>query len=439
MEYTVEDLSPVKKKITVTVPVEEVNAALAATIAVYRSSVNIAGFRKGKVPASVIEGRFRKEVYNEATQDLVNVHINEIVGGLDCQPASRIDFDGGQLERDKSFVYSISFEVMPAFDLPAYEGLEVEQEKPEIDEKEVAEVLERIRTNLAEAVPVAEHRSAKDGEIAVLDFAAYDEAGEPLRGVAADNFELSLGNNQALPDFEELVKKALPGEPLEGTVAFPNDFINAEFAGKSVTMKLTVHAVKERRLPELDDDLAKKAGGFESFDKMRETVEQSYLESRTQLCKAQAQKGMVDKLLAGVEFPVPDSMLELYMGTLLADRKERLERQGKNFDSLGKSPEELREDVRSEAEHIARTQILLVQVAQKEGLAVTEQEVDGQLQQIAMRSGQDFQSVKEHYSRTNMIFNLRDRMLADKAMEAIYEKAAIKEVPADKVAETPAS
>jgi len=433
MEYNVEDLSPVKKKITITVPVEEVNAALAATIAVYQTSVNLSGFRKGKVPASIIEGRFRKEVYNEATQDLVNVHINEVVGSLDTQPASRIDFDGGQLERDKEFVYTISFEVMPVFEMPDYDGMEVEQEKPEVDENEVNAVLERIRTNLADVVTVAEHRPAKDGEIAVLDFAAY-ENGEPIAGVAADNFELNLGGNQALVDFEELVKRAVPGEATEGDVTFPEDFINPEFAGKTVTMKVTVHAVKERKLPELDDELAKKAGGFESFDKMRETVEQSYLESRTQLCKAQAQKTMVDSLLKTLDFPVPESMLEMYMDSLLAEKKDRLERQGKSLESLGKSPEELRDEVRPEAEHIARTQIFLVKAAQKEGVTVSEQEVDRQLQQIAMRSGQDFQTMKEHYTRTNMIFNLRDRMLADKAMEAIYEKAAIKEVPAKREA-----
>lgn len=260
MEYNVEDLSPVKKKITITVPVEEVNAALAATIAVYQTSVNLSGFRKGKVPASIIEGRFRKEVYNEATQDLVNVHINEVVGSLDTQPASRIDFDGGQLERDKEFVYTISFEVMPVFEMPDYDGMEVEQEKPEVDENEVNAVLERIRTNLADVVTVAEHRPAKDGEIAVLDFAAY-ENGEPIAGVAADNFELNLGGNQALVDFEELVKRAVPGEATEGDVTFPEDFINPEFAGKTVTMKVTVHAVKERKLPELDDELAKKEIG----------------------------------------------------------------------------------------------------------------------------------------------------------------------------------
>ena len=119
MQYTTEDLTPVKKKITVTVPAEECDAALSAAIAMYRTSITLDGFRKGKVPASIIEKRFHTEIYKEATTDLVNVHINEIVTENKLVPVSRIDYDGGDMERGADFVYSITFEVMPTFDLPA--------------------------------------------------------------------------------------------------------------------------------------------------------------------------------------------------------------------------------------------------------------------------------------------------------------------------------
>ena len=427
MEYKVEDLSPVKKQINITVPVDEVNAALAATIAMYRTNVDLKGFRKGKVPSSVIEGRFKKEVYSEATQDLVNVHINEVMGDSEFTPVSRIDFDGGELVRDEEFTYSISFEVMPEFELPSYEGFEVEEEKVVVDEKEVDEVIDRIRGNMAENVAVAETRAAKDGEIAVIDFAAY-ENGEAIEGVSAENFQMSLGDKQALEDFEALVKTITVGESGEGEVTFPEDFINPEFAGKTVNMKVTVHAIQEKKLPELDDELAKKAGGFDSVEKMREAVVESYKTSRDQLNKSQAQKTMLDALLKTVEFPLPESMVDQHVDSLIQERIERLERQGKSIESLGKTPEELRAEVRPEAEEIAKTQIFLIAAAKKEGVEVTEQEVDMQLHQIAMRSGQEFHVVKDYYSKNNLLFSLRDRLLADKAMDAIYEKANVTEV-----------
>ncbi len=427
MEYTVEDLSPVKKKISVTVPVDEVNASLSATIAMYRTSMDLKGFRKGHVPASVIEGRFKKEVYSEATQDLVNVHINEIVGELNANPVSRIDFDGGELVRGEEFKYSLSFEVLPEFELPNYEGMDVELEKVVVNDSEVDEVLDRIRSNMAEIVTLAENRPAKDGEIAVIDFEAF-ENGEAIEGIAATNFQMSLGDKQALEDFEALVKTIAPGETKEGDVTFPSDFINPEFAGKTVTMKVTVHSIQERKLPELDDEMARKAGGFDSVEKMREAVVQSYKQSRGQLCKSQSQTTMLESLLKTVDYPLPESMVEMYLENLLHELKVKTERQGKSLESLGKTMTELQEENRAEAEKIAKTQIFLVSAARKEGVEVSEQEVDMQLQQMAMQSGQDFRTVKDYYAQNNLLFGLRDRLLADKAMDAIYQKANIIEV-----------
>jgi len=192
-----------------------------------------------------------------------------------------------------------------------------------------------------------------------------------------------------------------------------------------VTMKVKVHAVKERRLPEIDDALAQKAGGFESMEKMRETVVTSYMQSREQLHKATAQKSMLDKLLKMVDFALPESMVDMYVGNLIEDMRVKMERQGRGLESLGKTPEQLREQVLPEAQQIARSQIFLLAAGRKEAVEVSEQEVDGQLQQLAMRSGQDFDTLKDYYVRNGLIFNLRDRLIADKAMDAIYAKANV--------------
>ncbi len=429
MQYTSEDLSPVKKKITVTVPVDECEAALSATIAMYRTSISLDGFRKGKVPSNIIEKRFHKEVYREASTDLVNVHINEIIGETKVSPVSRIDFEGGEIERGKEFVYTISFEIMPDFDIPSYEGFAVEQEEAVVNEAEIDAVVDRLRSNMAEVITVGEARTPKDGEIAVLDFEAFDENGKPIAGIKADNFQLPLGEGQTLADFEVLIKTLKPGESGEGPVGFPADFFNPEFAGKTVTMKATLHAIKERKLPEADDAFAQKAGGFESMEKLRDSVRSSYKKSREDLHKAAAQKTMLDGLLKLADFPVPDSMMESHVNILLGDMQDKLERQGKNFASLGKTEAALREEIRPEAEMRARSQIFLIAVAKKAGLTITEQEVDLQLRRMAMQSGQDYNAVKDYYTQNNLLFALRDRLLADKAMDSMYQLASVTMVP----------
>ena len=192
-------------------------------------------------------------------------------------------------------------------------------------------------------------------------------------------------------------------------------------------MKVKVHAVKERKLPELNDELAKSLG-LESVDKLRETISRSYTQSRENLNKSAAQKTILDRLLKMADFPLPESLLDIQMRTLLTDLKARLERQGKRLEALGKSPEELRKEMLPQAEELARIQVLLLSIARKEGLEVSDQEVVAQIYQESLRSGEDFKTLRENYERSGLIFVLRDRLLADKAMDRVYAKAKVTEV-----------
>ncbi|OXS27720.1 MAG: trigger factor [Desulfovibrio sp. MES5] len=427
MEYSAEDISPVRKKVVITTEPQEVEAAIMGAVALYKTSVQVDGFRKGKVPASVIEQRFRDKIYEEARQDLINVHINDVMQKLDVSPLSGLDVDTPDtFERGKGFSYTIEFEVLPAFDLPPYEGMDVEQEKVVLDEKEVQDVLDRILRDRATLVPVDGSGPAVDGQVATVDFAAFDN-GEPIEGVKAESFDLALGERQALEDFEALVKTVKYGEEGEGEIRFPDDFLAKDLAGKTVTMKVKVHAIKERKLPELNDELAKTLG-LESVDKLKETIANSYIQSRTNLNKSMAQKNLLDGLLKMVQFELPPSLVETQMNTLLGDMAARLERQGRSLESLGKSMEELRKETQPQADELARSQVLLLSIAKKEGLDVTDHEVTTQIYQLAMRTGEDFKTLREQYERSGMIFVLRDRMLADKAMDLVYAKANVKEV-----------
>jgi len=428
MEYVVEDISPVKKKVNVSLDAEEVNAAIAASVAVYRTSVQLDGFRKGKAPASVVEKRFRDKIYQEAKQDLFNVHINEVLQAGGFAPVSGIELDGGELTRDEALNYSFSFEILPEFEIPAYEGMEAEQEKAVVDPNEVQLVIDRIRRDKSTLHPVDGNKPPVDGQVAVVSFEAFED-GKPVEGIKAQNFELSLGERQALEGFEELVKTIPLGEEKEGDISFPADFINPELAGKTVSMRIRVHAVKERRLPELDAAFAKSMG-VEDMDKLREGITASYRKNRENLHRAAAQKKLLDGLLKMVDFTLPESLVNLNVKSLLADMQGRLERQGKNLAALGKQYEELRAEVLPEAESITRAQVFLLCVARKEKLEVSEQEIDNHLYQTAMRSGEDFHSLKDAYVKSGMIFHLRDRLLADKAMEAMFAKVTIKEIEA---------
>ncbi|WP_272699996.1 trigger factor [Desulfovibrio sp. Fe33] len=425
MEYNVEELSPVKRKITVEVPAEEVNAALSATVALYRMQADVKGFRKGKVPSSVVESKYRKQVYGEATTDLINYQINEILSGLSLQPMSRIDVDAEELVRDEDFSYSIEFEVAPKLDLPKYKGLEVEEVEVEVSDDEVAEVEERILENNAEVKVIEDVRPPKDGEVASVSFGAYQD-GQIVEGIQAENFDLVLGQNQALPEFEDLIKTLAPGEAGETDITFPADFINENLAGRTVTMKAKLHAVKERIKPEMTDEVAKKAG-FKDVETMRKGIRESYASQRKQMSKSAAQSELLTSIIDGIdEFPLPPAMVEDRIDRLLKDLEYRLDRQGKGFQSLGKTPEELREGFRTEAEGSVKTEILLLAVAAEEGLEISPEEIDATLSHLAMQSRQPLHELKKYYEDNNLIVPLKDRLLCDKASELIYDSAEVK-------------
>jgi len=425
MEYNVEELSPVKRKITVEVPAEEANAAISTAIALYRMQADVKGFRKGKVPSNIVESKFRKQIYGEATTDLINYQINEIMSGLSMQPMSRIDVDAKELVRDQDFTYSIEFEVAPTLDLPKYKGLKVEEVDVVVSDEEVAEVESRILANNSEVKVIEDVRPPKDGEVASVSFGAYQD-GKVVEGIQAENFDLVLGENQALPEFEEMLKTMTSGESGETDITFPADFINEKLAGQTVTMKAKLHAVKERITPAMSDLVAQKAG-FKDVETMRTGIRESYASQRKQMNQSTAQSELLNSIIAEIkEFPLPPAMVEDRIDRLIQDLEYKLDRQGKGFQSLGKTPEELRGDFRNEAESTVKSEIFLLAVAAEESLEISPEEIESTLTQLAMQTRQPLHELKKYYEDNNLIVPLKDRLLCDKASELIYDSAEVK-------------
>lgn len=428
MEYTVSQISPVKTQVNVSVPAEEANAALSTAVALYRSKADIKGFRKGKVPASVIESRFKKEITAEATTDLINVHINEIMGELKLSPLSGLDVGEAALAKDEPLEYTFSFEHAPAFDLPDYKGQAIEEEEVTVAEADIEAVIERVRKNLAEVTPISDNRPAVDGEVVSVTFEAF-ENGQPIPGVRAENFELTLGEGQALPEFEALVKTVPAAGEGEAEMTFPADFINTDLAGRTVNMKVAVHVIKQRKLPEINDELAKKAGNFEDLDKMREAITMSYTKSRQDLHRSAAQKKLLDTLLAQVEFPLPPTTVEQQLAGMANDFVEKLERQGKSLEGIGKTLADLEAEMKPKAEELVKTQIFLAAVAAKEELTVGPQEMDAFFYRLSSQTGQDVILLKRYYEDNGLMIMVRDKLLADKAADFIYANAMVTKVP----------
>ncbi|MCF8104043.1 MAG: trigger factor [Desulfohalobiaceae bacterium] len=437
MEYQVEDVNSVKKQVSVQVGSDEINAAIGAAVAMQRKDLKLSGFRQGKVPGSLVEQKFKKEIYNQAAQDLLNVHFSQILGEIGLEPLGGVDVDAGPITRDQDYRYSFSFEFVPEIDLPEYHGLQAEKRKPVVSEEMVNNALERIRFENSTLELVKEERHPRDGDVAVIDFAAFQN-GQPLENIKQDKFELPLGEAQALSDFEEIVKGLLPGQSGEGEVTFPDDFINQDLAGQTVTMQVHLNVIKERVLPAVDEELAQKVAGHGSVESLRKQIEENFHGYFENMEKSRVQKKLLDQLSAKTDFALPETMVERQLDGMLENKQKRLEQEGKSLEAEG-SPEELKEKLRPEAEELVKNHLILLEIAKKEDLSISPQEVDQYLYQTAVRNRQDPEQLRKHYEDNNLMFALKDSLLADRAAEVLYEKAELQEIEPEESGEPEAA
>ena len=434
MDFVVEEHSPVKKTITVTAPAAEVNAALGDALSHFRKDFTMPGFRKGKVPSSVIERRFGEDMKARVVELFLGDKLEGFLREKDIMPLSRPEYDGGSVERGQEFTCKLTFDVMPAFELPQYVGMPAEQAEAAVPDKDIDEMIERLRDNMAQEQPVEESRNPVDGDSVNVDFAGF-ENGEAIDDVKGGNFHVVLGRGQVLPDFETIVRSLLPGEEKEGPVAFPDNYAHPGLAGKTITMRVKLNSLSTRTLPALDEEFAKSMGQ-ESMEKLREAVAESLRGRLRQEIKSATQQKLMQTLLDQVDFPLPETMVTLREERIIGDARTRLERQPR---PAGATPEEveaakaaledsltaMRPEAKREAETLTRIHLLLMAIARKENIQASQHEADMQLYNMAMRSGQDFNQIRNAYMRSGLMDELLERIQADKAMDFIYDKAVI--------------
>ncbi len=435
MEFVVENLSSTRKKIAYTLSADDVNAAVNTAVAGFQKDLVLPGFRKGKVPASVVEKRFGEEVYVRATQDKINALLQQTLKDAGLTPGSNMEMDNHDaFARDTEFKCSVSFDVLPEIEFPVYEGLEVDQAKSDVSDDDVNEIIERLRGSMAELIEVTEDRLPQDGDTVDVDYSGADEEGNKIDDVQGENFGVALGQGQALPEFEALVKTAKVGEEKTGPVNFPADYPHAPLAGKTVLFTIKVNKIQSSQKPEVNDEFAKKMQQ-ENVEKMKASIVEHVAASKAQAARGEAMKALVDGLVEKVTFDIPAAMLKARVDRVVQEQAMKLQRMG--IDDLRKdqAQEEKRAEAEKEALETLRPQVFLMALAQKENLTVSDQEVEMAIYGMAMRAQQDYNKLSEAYHKSGLIHELRDRVLADKALELVYSKAKINEVPAKSLSE----
>jgi trigger factor len=385
--------------LTVEVSAEKVNEGLTAAFNKVVKQVNVPGFRKGKMPRPMFEKRFGVEsLYQDALDILLPEAYGSAIDETGIEPIDRPDIDIEQMEKGKELIFKATVQVKPEVTLGEYKGLEVEALDTNVTDEDVANELKTLQERQAELV-VKEEGTIETGDTVVLDFEGFVD-GEAFEGGKAENHSLEIGSESFIPGFEEQLVGLATGESKDVEVTFPEEYHAAELAGKPAVFKVTIHEVKGKELPALDDEFAKDVDDeVETLDALKEKIRTRLENSKKHEAEHHLRDTVVENAAANAEVEVPDVMVNSEVNRMLQEFEQRLQMQGMNlelyFQFSGQDENALREQMKEEAVNRVRVNLTLEAIAKAENLEVTDEDVNAELENMAGMYNMTVDSIKQ--------------------------------------------
>lgn len=426
MNVTVEDLSTIRKKLTIEIAAERVATEIEKTYAKIAKSASIKGFRKGKAPRRLLEQQYAGRMGMDVAENLIKGSLYEAMVTHKVNPISTPEIvDTASVDAEKSFTYTAEVEIYPDVVASGYEGLQLEKEKFVFDESVVDARLQQLgesRTTLE----VSSRKKAREGDTVILDFEGFIDGVAFANGSASD-YQLELGSGSFIPGFEKQVVGMKRDEEREVPVTFPENYGAKELAGKPVVFKVILKEIKEKIAPQLDDDFAKELG-LGSFDELRERIREDSLRELTEKADGQLQEQMMDQLVAANSFAVPEVMIENQLQDLKENFSQRLKSQGLSLKMLGMDDAGFASSYRDLAHKQVCGELILAAVAKQENITVEESDLQQKFQVLAKQSNAQLERVENFFENPKAREGLRGQVLHEKVVAHILSKANVTEV-----------
>ena len=423
----IEDLSPVKKKMLLEIPWNEVKDELDAAYHEVGKKAKIKGFRPGKVPRKILETYFKAQAEEETITNIVNKYYWQTLEEKGFAPVSRPEIDQDGIKENADFSFSASFETEQEFEPKNYKGIELEKEEIKVTEEDVQKRIDEIRQMFATMEEVKEDRPVVTGDFVVIDFEGSLN-GEKYKELKADQYFLEIGSQRFVPGFEDQVAGMKNGETKEITVTFPADYHESKFAGQDVVFKVTVKNIREKKLPETDESFVKNFEKYNSFEDFKNDVRKSLEEKAQQMAQVNLQNKITDILIRENEIDVPPSLVERQIYYMMIDTQKRMLSAGIDENSAMEFGLKMKDKYKGDAEKIVKSFLILKKIAQKESLAAEPAEVEQYLQEMALRSGRDYESFKKMHDSEESQDSLKMELMQKKVFDFIEQNANIKVV-----------
>jgi len=415
-----------KRELELEIPAENVQKAAEKVARDLARVARIPGFRPGKAPVTLIRRRFADDIQGEVVQSLVPEYLEKALGEKKLIPVTRPEVDQVHFKEGEPLRFRAVFEVLPEFDLGDYKNLEVQVEALEIGDAQVDKAIEELRERSATFVPV-EGRAAKDGDYALIKLTGVPEGGgEPVH---ADNILCHLGAEETLESFTENLRGASAGETKRFTSRYPEDYPDPKLAGKAYDYTVEVQGVKEKKLPDVNDEFAKDAagetGGVTTLAELRTKIRENLEAAKEQQQTAQAREKILELLIKRHDFPVPEALVENQMDVRLERAVRSLAAQGVDPRAVNVDWVALRRRQRERAVDDVKAELLLDRIATEEKIDATEEDVEKEIAQLAERSGESATALRARLTKQGALDRMKSKLRSDKTIEWLYRTARI--------------
>lgn len=423
----IEDISPVKKKMSLEIPWSEVKSALDNAYKTIGKQAKIKGFRPGKTPRKVLESFYKEQAEEDAISNLISESYMEALDKNNINPVTQPVIDQKGIESDKAFAYTATFEIVPDFEPKNYSGLEVEKEEYEVTDKDVDARLEQLREMYSTLENIDEDRGVIDGDFVSIDFEGKVD-GETKKELTTENYLLQIGSKTFIPGFEEQLLGVKKGEDKDVTVTFPNDYHAKEFAGKEGVFAVSVKDIRVKKAPDLDEEFIKNMQAYETLDDLKSEVRKSLEEEHTTRTKTELRNNLITGILENNEFEVPPSFVERQIYYMVMDAERRMISNGMPREKAAQICSNLHERFRDDAKRMVQTSILLAKIAEKESVNVSDEDIEERIREVAQQYAQDYESMRAAYEKNNLVERIKDEILEQKTLDFLEEHATIKVV-----------
>jgi trigger factor len=415
----------IKREISVEVPADEVTRETDALVQKYQKAARLPGFRRGHVPASIIRQRFKEDLKSDVVEALIPKYFRKETEKLGMIPVSQPRVTDLHIQEGEPLTFKASFEVLPEIKVEGYKELRADHPQIDVKDEEVEEALSNIREQHATFTSV-EGRQLQDGDFAQASMDGRPkDADDKTKPVHMDEVLIEIGGKNTVPEFSENLRGANAGEEREFEVKYAEDANDKRLAGKTFIYIVKVQAIKQKNLPELNDDFAKELGEFSDLDQVRKQIRENILAERKQTAEREAKDKLVAELVKRNDFEVPEALVDRQIDLRLERGLRALAAQGMKVEDMKKMDlPRLRAGQREQAMQDVKSSLLLDRIAELEGISAGEDDLSREIESVARQTKQTPEAVRVRLTQEGGLDRIRNRIRNEKTLDFLYHQSA---------------